>query len=357
MTTSSLTHAVVARWFYLILGTAVLYLFWNIISPYAIVLVTAAIAAVILSPVEQFLRKKLTYPKVSSLLTVLLVFVAIVGPLLIIGFLLGEQVNQVVSQTVANPAWRENFDLENFALIDQLPQVLQRQLMSYDPNQLLDAAGAWVQTHIGTVFSSSAAFVFKTFIFFICLFFFLLERERIYKEMLELSPLRDAVDRAIVSRMVETVRGVVFGALIVAVVQGIISGIGLAIFGVPAPLIWAALVIIAAQIPILGTGTIMVPAIVYLFVTGHPGSAVGLALWAMIAVGLVDNILSPYIVGTRTRMHALLILLSILGGLEFFGPIGFILGPTVLAAFLVVIQLYKAGILEKGMTPEPTRSS
>jgi predicted PurR-regulated permease PerM len=67
----------------------------------------------------------------------------------------------------------------------------------------------------------------------------------------------------------------------------------------------------------------------------------------MLAVGLVDNILQPIIVGSRTRMHALLILLSMLGGLQAFGPIGFILGPTILAAFLVVVEIFQA-LMQKG---------
>ncbi|NBX51902.1 AI-2E family transporter [bacterium] len=97
----------------------------------------------------------------------------------------------------------------------------------------------------------------------------------------------------------------------------------------------------------LGTSVIMIPAVLYLFITGEAGSAIGLALWAGVAVGLVDNLLQPFIVGGRTHMHALLILLSILGGLEFFGPIGFILGPTILAALLVILEMYKGGYLER----------
>lgn len=347
----TLSHTVVARWFFLLLATAIVYLYWQIISPYVIVLITAAIAAVVLTPVEKRIRKMVKNPKVSAVIMLLIVLVAIIGPLVAIGTVLAEQVNDIVSQTIANPQWREDFDYRDLGVIQMLPDPIRDQVLAQDPSTVVDAGLAWIQEHLGTIFSSGAAAVFKTFIFIICLFFFLVDRERIYKEMLELSPLRDAVDRSIVARMVETVRGVVFGAMIVAIVQAVIAAIGLTIFGVPGALIWASLVIISAQIPVLGNAIVMGPAVIYLFATGHEASAIGLAIWAAAAVGLVDNLLSPLIVGKRTRMHALLILLSILGGLEFFGPIGFILGPTVLAALLVVIELYKAGILEKGASP------
>ena len=343
-----MTHNTVARWYFLILAALIIFLFWKLISPYIIVMVTAGIVAVVVSPLEDYIRKELKSPILSSVIMVVLVFVAILGPIIAIGAIMAQQVNDLVNTTIANEEWRNSFEVSDLPLFELLPPGIQSQLADQDLTQLVDSGLTWIQENIAGIFSSGATFVFKTFIFFICLFFFLLDREKIYKEMLELSPLRDAVDRSIVTRMVETVRGVVFGALIVAIVQAIVAGIGLTIFGVPGALIWAAFVVIAAQIPILGTGLIMVPAVIYLFATGNQGAAIGLTIWAVVAVGLIDNILSPLIVGRRTRMHTLLILLSILGGLEFFGPIGFILGPTILAAFLVVLELYKAGILEKG---------
>ncbi len=346
----SLSHTVVARWFFLILAMATVYLYWQIISPYIIVLITAAIAAVIIAPLESRLRRLVRNAKLSTIMVLVMVLVAIVGPLVAIGTIMAEQANQIATATVTNPDWLKAFDYRELTITQTLPEPLRNLVLSQDPRELVDAGLVWIQANIGSLFSSGAAVVFKTFIFFICLFFFLLDRERIYKEMLALSPLRDAVDRSIVHRMVETVRGVVFGAMIVAITQAIVAAVGLTIFGVPGALIWASLIIITAQIPVLGNALVMGPAVAYLFLTGHESSALGLAIWAAVAVGLIDNLLSPIIVGKRTRMHALLILLSILGGLEFFGPIGFILGPTVLAALLVIIELYKAGILEKGVS-------
>ena len=111
-------------------------------------------------------------------------------------------------------------------------------------------------------------------------------------------------------------------------------------------MLWASMVVIAAQIPMIGTSVVMLPAVAYLFVVGDSGSGIGLLVWSVLVVSTVDNVLKPYVVGGKTRMHGLLILVSMLGGLQAFGPIGFILGPTILAAFLVVIELYKAGILD-----------
>ncbi len=336
-----------ARWFFLILGAIIVYLYWHIIQPYIIVLVTAAIVSVIVAPFEAKLRQIIKWPKLSSLLTVLAVIIVLVTPLVILTIMMAEQAVSLVNATIGNQAWRESLSLRDIPFYEVLPAIVRRQIALFNFSSAFASISGWVYANLGTIFSKGVELVFKTFIFFICLFFFLLERERIYREMLALSPLKDAVDRNIVSRMVETVRGVVFGALIVSLVQGIIAGIGMTIFGVPGAFVWAGLVVIAAQVPLLGTGIVMIPVILYMFFSGNPSAAIGLALWSMIAIGLIDNILNPYIVGTRTRMHVLLILLSILGGLEYFGPIGFVLGPTILAAFLVIVELYKSGILER----------
>jgi predicted PurR-regulated permease PerM len=340
-------HAHVARWFFLLLATGVAVLFWQVIAPYVIVLVTAAIVAVVLAPFDARVRKIVKRPRLAAILMLAFVFFLMVGPLTTVGVIMVQQAIDIVRATVANPDWVANFRLEEQTAFQLLPQLIRDYVLTVDFVGLLRNVAQWASENIGAFFESGAALVLNLFIFFVSLFYFLVDRERISKEMMQLSPLRDSVDHEIALRMVETVRGVIFGSLIVGLVQGVLAGIGLTIFGVPGALLWAALVVIAAQIPMLGTSVVMLPAVAYLFIVGDAGQGVGLLVWSLVLVSTIDNVLKPYVVGGKTRMHGLLILVSMLGGLQAFGPVGFILGPTILAAFLVVIELYKAGILEK----------
>ena len=343
-------HNQVARWFFLLLATGVLFVYWKVMEPFFIVLVTAGIAAVILSPIEGYLRERLGSARLSSALIVFVLGVAILSPLLAGGAVLTQQVGDLleVSREQGGTLFRD-FGLEKLPIFDKLPRPWQERLVQLRPGEVMGIVVGWLSENfnVTSALSSGLGLIFKFFLFFICVFFCLLDRERIYKELLALSPFKDTVDRTIVTRMIDTVRGVVFGAIIVAMVQAVVGGIGMAIFGVPGWLIWASMLVVAAQVPIVGTSLIMGPVVAYLYLSGETGAALGMLIWAMVAVGLIDNLLSPLIVGTRTRMHTLLILLSILGGIEYFGAIGFILGPTILAAFLVVVELYKSGILEK----------
>ncbi|OGL95040.1 hypothetical protein A2348_04705 [Candidatus Uhrbacteria bacterium RIFOXYB12_FULL_58_10] len=346
MSRISESHTHIARWFFLLLATAVAALFWKVIAPYAITLVTAAIAAVVLAPLEKRVRRLVRHPHVSAVIMVAFMFFLVVGPLAALLAVMLDQAFDIVASTVANPDWVASFRLEEQAGFLLLPEFIRHGILSLDVVGLLRSVAQWATSNLGTFLQGTTVFILNAFIFFVSLYYFLLDRERISKEMLALSPLRDSVDHEIAVRMVGTVRGVIFGSLIIAVVQGILAGIGLTIFGVPGAFLWAALVVIAAQVPMLGTGIVMLPCVAYLFVVGESASAVGLLIWSLALVATVDNMLKPYVVGGRTRMHGLLILVSMLGGLEAFGPIGFILGPTILAAFLVVVELYKAGILE-----------
>lgn len=340
-------HERIARWFFLFLALGIAVLFWRVMSPYLIVLATAGIVAIIVSPLDRKLRKFFKHPKLTAFVIVALLFFVVVGPLTTAAVLMTREALDLVKGTVGNPEWRATFDLATQPAFQALPDIFQERLASIDVQSVITSLASWASLHLGSVASASASFVFKTFIFFICVYYLLIDRERMFKAAMNLSPFKDEVDRSIVHRLVETVRGVIFGSLIVALVQAVLAWIGLSLFGVPGALIWASLIIIASQIPMLGTATIMVPAIIFLFVTGQVPAAIGLILWSLVVVGLVDNMLYPLVVGNRTQMHALLILLTMLGGLELFGPIGFILGPTVLAGVLVILELYKAGILEK----------
>lgn len=98
----------------------------------------------------------------------------------------------------------------------------------------------------------------------------------------------------------------------------------------------------AALIPGIGTALVLTPAIMFLFLKGEVFSGVGLIAWGMGAVGLVDNFLGPKLVGRGMRLHPLIILLSVLGGIGFFGPIGFLLGPLTISLLFALLNIYSS---------------
>ena len=339
-------HFSIAQWFFLLVCVFLIYLYWQVIEPFAFALITAGIFAIVLAPVHAKLTERFKWPRLNALLMILGVFVVILVPLFILGVLIVKEAQDVLAWSLNGVTWLQNFDISSNPLFVSLPAAVQDQILNIDFIAAGESVADWVFNRLGNALSGSVAMIFNTGIFFLGLYYFLVDRKRIYKLLLDLSPFKDSLDANIIKRIASTVRAVVFGALIVAFVQAVLATIGLTIFGVPGALFWGALVIITAQIPSIGVGIIMIPAIIYLAVTGHIQSAIGLTVWSVVVVGLIDNLLTPYILGSRTKMPELLILISVLGGIAAFGPIGFILGPTILAAIMVMIDLYRAGILE-----------
>ncbi len=335
----------IEKWFFLFVTGGVLYLFWQVIQPFALVLLLACVVAIILSPIERRVRSVLKYGKLSAGVMTFATFLFIFLPILILLLLMVRQASDLVQLSLQDRDWVEQVNPATSPFVAMLPQPIQAKILAVDLSQLGSSVAAWAFQNIGDLFSSTTKFVLNAFLFFLCIYYLLIDRDRLAAELMTLSPLRDSIDSKIFKRVVGTVRSVVFGVLLVAIIQGIFAGIGMTIFGVPGALIWGMLTILAALVPLVGTGVILIPAILYLFFTGATGAALGLFIWSVVFVSTADNIIGPHLISGSTHMHAFMVLISILGGLATFGAVGSVAGPTILAALLALIELYKSGIL------------
>jgi predicted PurR-regulated permease PerM len=342
------THMTIEKWFFLLVTATVLYLFWNILQPFFIVLLLATVVTIILSPIDRRLTKWLKHPKLSAGILTASVLILVFVPLLIILLVMARQASDLVQNSLIDTSWLDQLNPETSPLVAALPIPVQEQILALDLSESGKAIATWAFENIGALFSSTTKFLLNAVLFFIALFYLILDRDILYKEILELSPLRDSIDEKILKRIIGTVRSVVFGVLILAVIQGIFAGIGMTIFGVPGAFIWGAVTIIAALVPFVGTALVLIPATLYLLFTGSTYAAIGMFIWSIFFVGTADNFIGPYLIRGTTHMHAFLVLLSVLGGLTAYGSIGILAGPTILAAMLALIELYKSGILTTG---------
>ena len=141
---------------------------------------------------------------------------------------------------------------------------------------------------------------------------------------------------------------VIYGSLIIAIIQGMLGGIGFWVVGLPSPLIWAIVMIFAALIPYIGSSIIWFPAALILIFSGYVDSepiliikGAGLILYGTFIIGLIDNILKPKIIGDKGGLHPVLVLLGVIGGLNLLGFIGIIIGPIILAMLVTFIKIYE----------------
>jgi predicted PurR-regulated permease PerM len=123
--------------------------------------------------------------------------------------------------------------------------------------------------------------------------------------------------------------------------------IGFTFFGIERAILFGSVASVGALMPGVGTTIVSAPAILYLFITGDTVNGIGLAIWSVLIVGFVDNLIGPYLMGRGNNMHPFIILISVLGGLSLFGPIGFVIGPVVVTLFLVLLELYNQYIVNE----------
>jgi predicted PurR-regulated permease PerM len=150
------------------------------------------------------------------------------------------------------------------------------------------------------------------------------------------------------------IRATVFGNILTSIAQGTLGGLMFWILGIPAPALWALVMFFTSLVPSLGAPVVWVPAAAMLAAQGHWGKAVILTAWGALAVGTIDNILYPILVGREIRLHTLAVFLAVVGGLFVFGASGLVLGPVALALMLALIDILRRRTAHGRSAEEPT---
>ena len=126
------------------------------------------------------------------------------------------------------------------------------------------------------------------------------------------------------------------GTVLTAIIQGLLLGIGFAVVGLPAPVVFGVLAAVLSVVPFGGTALVWAPAVIVLTIQGAYGQA-GVLLVVGVIVSSVDNFLKPLLISDRTELPTLGVFIGVLGGLAAFGVIGLFLGPVVIALALALI--------------------
>lgn len=329
-------------YFFTALFLAVVFLSFQIFLPFLVPVSIAATLAVLLSPLHERLARLIGGRRgLSALLMVVAAALIIIPSLVFIG-------KAAVQEAIGFSAQLNNGGVEK---ISMALSSAQEKISAYFPgfsinlNEYLRLGADWLSKNIGIVFAGVAQvtinLLLNLFIGIIAFYYFLKDGPKIVKAVVALSPLPDKHDYEILGKLESAVNSVIKGSLVIAVIQGFLAWIGLTIFGVPNPALLGSAAAITSLIPGVGTALVMVPSVIYLFLVGSNGHAIGLLIWQITFVGLVDNILSPMLIRRGIKVHPFLILISVMGGLIFFGPIGFLLGPLVLCLLFAMIEIYK----------------
>jgi predicted PurR-regulated permease PerM len=326
--------------FILVVFTALaLYLCYLLAKPFFPALTWALALAVISYPLHRAIANRMKGRDVGALLSCAIVAVIVVAPALLVARQIGREAAdavQMVQEEAPGERWRSAIEKEP-ALAPVLIWIEERVDVKSEVEEVVKAVGA----RIPGVVTTSAWAAMQLLITFLVLFYFLRDRDQSLALVRSLSPLTERETARVFKRVSETIRGTVFGTLVVAVVQGVLGGAMFWLLGLPAPVLWGAVMAVLSIVPVLGTFLIWLPAAGFLALGGDWGKALILIIWGSVVVSLIDNLLYPVLVGSKLRLHTLPVFFAIVGGFIVFGGSGLILGPVVLAVTVALIEVWR----------------
>jgi len=175
---------------------------------------------------------------------------------------------------------------------------------------------------------------------FFSFFFVLRDKEEMILYIQSLIPFSKEVEKRLFKSSKDLTISILYGQIVLGIVQGITAGIGFFIFGVPNALLITILAMITGMFPIIGTAIIWVPVAIYLLIAGNTVSALGVVMFGLVS-SVIEALFKPIFISRRAKMNSSLILFGMIGGILFFGLLGIILGPLILAYLFIVIEAYR----------------
>jgi len=321
-------------------------LFSRILLPFMMPVLLGGFLVVLFFPIQDFLCRRLKgHTPVCATLSTLAVFLLILLPLAGVGWLVGRELLLLATNL---PTVLEHVDVRQ-ELIANLPPGLSRYVSTETVGSELEKALVSGATASATVLRHAvglgSAFVVNLFLMMVAMYYFFLDGRRLYAEAIRLIPLDKRYIQGFSRDFVDVAYAIVYGNTVTAIVQGAVGLAGMLIVGVPHAGVWGAAMVIAALVPVVGTGLVWVPISLLLVLSGRVGDGLFLAGWGALVVGTIDNFIRPRLCGSRMALHPLLVFLSMFGGVAVFGMMGMLVGPLIASLFMAMVRIYRRDFL------------
>jgi predicted PurR-regulated permease PerM len=338
-----------ARRFFFILFALVTVLIALVARPIATALFLAVVLAAVLWPAHGWLARRVRRPQLSAALFVLAIVVLILGPLVAFSaFAIQEGTEgwRFFSRTLRSQGVS--------GVVDRLPGPvarvahagLQRLPETDELTRKVTEQGGKAAVAVGAAISATGSLLFQAVMMLIAFYFLLVQGDQLVGWLDKVSPLQPGQTRELLTEFKKVSYAVIVSTVLTAAIQAAAALIGYLISRVPHPIFFAGVTFFVAFIPAIGAASVCLVAAVILYATGHLGAAIFLAVWGLVVVGLVDNLVKPLLIKTGMDLGGAVVFFALVGGIGAFGAVGLLLGPLVVASFLTLVGMYQRDFKE-----------
>lgn len=307
-----------------------------VVRPIIISIISGILLGFVFLPLYNLVKKKISNKNSAALVVCLILILAILLP---IWFFTPLLLNQSIQIFISSQQMDFVTPVKSI-----FPSLFSNEQISSEVTQVLNSfitgTTSGAMNIIADFLVNLPTFLLQLTVVLFVFFFVLRDSEEFVGYIQSVLPFSKEVEKKLFKSSKEITSSILYGEFVIGALQGVAVGIGFFIFGVPNALFLTILAILAGILPIIGTTIVWLPVVAYLFISGDVSSAIGLAVFGLFS-NIVDNILKPMVVSKKADIHPGIVLLGMIGGVFFFGFIGFIIGPLVLSYLLIVLELYR----------------
>ena len=341
--------------FILFLTFLSMYLLYQILSPFLTSIIWAIFLALIFYPLFKKLQRILKKKGIlSALIMTLFVLSVILLPFSLLMASLAVEVVEVYHQAQEMmETGQVQIYLEKIRELPILKWILVRlnpyiDLSQIDPINFLMKNLKQVSTFLFNqttkILKGLSTFVVGFFFTLLSLYYLFKDGDHLFARLKEIIPLPLKERDLLLRRFKDMIYATIYGGIFIAIIQGILGGLCFWVLGISSPVFWGTAMAFLSFIPLGGTALVWGPASIFLLIQGAFLKGFILLGFGVLVISMVDNLLRPFLISTKTKIHPLLLFFAVLGGIEAFGLIGLVAGPLIATLFLTLIEIYIQGI-------------
>lgn len=333
--------------FLISLTAVLLVLCYLIAKPFLQPIISATVIAIVFFPIHARIARVIKSPSIAALISTLMVVLILVLPAVLIGIAVYRELSALYKVLSEESSQSGGWTPYILHLIEKplswvSPYVDVRQInLRVELRDRLQQASEFLFGQGAQVLRNVASFVVNSVITLFILFFLFREGRSMRRRLAAVVPLNSDQTERLFNGISNAIVATLYGGLAVALAQGSLTSLAFVILELPSPIMWGLVTAMFSLVPMVGSAAVWLPASIILLVTGDWVKGLILAGIGAGVISTVDNVIRPYIIGGRVRLHTLLVFFAVLGGIRAFGVIGLFIGPVVLAVTIALVGMIR----------------